>query len=91
MHEALRGHPHECSDRSVPQGCIFRLSCSQERAHALPWWRSNRWEPNSYGYHGDDGKKFHANGGGEDYGPLFTTGDIVGAGIHIQRQEIFFT
>ena len=50
-----------------------------------------RWEPNSYGYHGDDGKKFHANGAGEDYGPLFTSGDVVGAGIHVQRQEIFFT
>ena len=50
-----------------------------------------RWEPNSYGYHGDDGKKFHANGAGEDYGPVFTSGDVVGAGIHIQRQEIFFT
>ncbi len=52
---------------------------------------AHRWEPNSYGYHGDDGKKFHANGAGEDYGPLFTSGDVVGAGIHVQRQEIFFT
>ena len=50
-----------------------------------------RWEPHSYGYHGDDGKKFHSNGQGEDYGPQFTVGDIIGAGIHIQRQEMFFT
>ena len=50
-----------------------------------------RWEPHSYGYHGDDGKKFHSNGQGEDYGPQFTVGDVIGAGIHIQRQEMFFT
>ncbi|EIE19632.1 SPRY-domain-containing protein [Coccomyxa subellipsoidea C-169] len=49
------------------------------------------WEPHSYGYHGDDGKKFHQNGQGEEYGPQFTLGDVIGAGIHIQRQEIFFT
>ena len=49
------------------------------------------WEPNSYGYHGDDGKKFHANGQGENFGPPYTAGDVIGAGLHIQRQEIFFT
>ncbi|BDA46674.1 Ran-binding protein 10 [Coccomyxa sp. Obi] len=49
------------------------------------------WEQHSYGYHGDDGKKFHASGQGEDYGPHFSAGDVIGAGIHIQRQEIFFT
>ncbi len=49
------------------------------------------WEPGSYGYHGDDGKKFHANGSGEAFGPQFGAGDVVGAGLHIQRQEIFFT
>lgn len=26
-----------------------------------------------------------------DYGPTFTTGDTVGAGIHLGRQELFFT
>lgn len=50
-----------------------------------------RWEPQSYGYHGDDGKKYHANGHGDDYGPTFSTGDVVGAGVHLDRQEIFFT
>lgn len=50
-----------------------------------------RWEPHSYGYHGDDGKKFHSNGQGEEYGPHFSVGDVIGAGIHIQKQEMFFT
>jgi hypothetical protein len=35
---------------------------------------SASWEVNSYGYHGDDGKKFGANARGEAYGPTFSTG-----------------
>lgn len=50
-----------------------------------------RWEPGSYGYHGDDGHKFHGQGHGEEYGPKFGTGDTVGAGVHMGRQEMFFT
>lgn len=53
--------------------------------------RQPGWEPNSYGYHGDDGKKFHSNGLGESYGPTFTTGDVIGAGILMEKQEIFYT
>ncbi|KAG1656322.1 hypothetical protein FOA52_006653 [Chlamydomonas sp. UWO 241] len=49
------------------------------------------WEPNSYGYHGDDGKKFGGNGKGEDYGPKFGKGDTVGAAYSLSTQEIFFT
>eukprot|EP00850_Spirogloea_muscicola_P020741 SM000225S07020 [mRNA] locus=s225:120356:123276:+ [translate_table: standard] len=50
------------------------------------------WEPNSFGYHGDDGQ-FHGRGkpeGGDVQFP-FTTGDTVGAGINFVSQEIFFT
>ncbi|GLC55921.1 hypothetical protein PLESTB_001044600 [Pleodorina starrii] len=53
--------------------------------------RQPGWEIGSYGYHGDDGKKFIGSGHGEDYGPTFSTGDTVGAGIHMGRQELFFT
>lgn len=51
----------------------------------------HRWEQGSYGFHGDDGHIFHAAGVGEDYGPKWGTGDTVGAGLHLGRQEIFFT
>ncbi|KXZ54134.1 hypothetical protein GPECTOR_5g234 [Gonium pectorale] len=54
-------------------------------------WNVRRWEDGSYAYHGDDGKKFLGNGMGEPYGPTFGTGDTVGAGIHMGRQELFFT
>ena len=55
-----------------------------------------RWEPNSFGYHAEYGKKLTgvvqpSRTGGEDYGPSYTTGDVVGAGIHLERQEMFFT
>ena len=53
--------------------------------------RQPGWEPNSYGYHADDGNKFHNSGKGEDYGPSFVQGDTVGAGIHLENREIFFT
>ena len=33
-----------------------------------------RWERSSFGYHGDDGKKYHDSGRGEAYGPPFSTG-----------------
>ncbi|KAH9331513.1 hypothetical protein KI387_003621, partial [Taxus chinensis] len=50
------------------------------------------WEPNSCGYHGDDGLLYCAQGKGERFGfPTFTTGDTVGAGINYAAQDIFFT
>lgn len=55
------------------------------------------WEPNTYGYHGDDGRKYSHPGSnlrantGSEYGPTFSAGDIVGAGLNLETQEIFFT
>ena len=49
-----------------------------------------RWEPNSYGFLGEDGKKWH-NFEGYEYGSPHQSGDVIGAGIHLERQEIFFT
>lgn len=57
----------------------------------LQWVCHCSWEPNSYGYHGDDGHKFCSTGTGADYGPKFGTGDTVGACLHFRKQEIFFT
>eukprot|EP00249_Psilotum_nudum_P007140 c20336_g1_i1 orf=333-1706(+) len=53
--------------------------------------RQTGWEPNSYGYHGDDGMLYHGQGKGDNFGPTFTAGDTVGAGINYASQEIFFT
>ena len=49
------------------------------------------WYSGSYGYHGDDGKKFKGYVIDKIYGPLFTTGDTVGVGINNFNNTIFFT
>lgn len=48
------------------------------------------WTEHSYGYHGDDGRKF---GTGDSMGtwPLYSSGDVVGCGFDSNRQTIFFT
>jgi hypothetical protein len=50
----------------------------------------------SYAYRSNTGRKYDGHGGvtasrGELYGSQFTTGDVVGAGIWLSKQEIFFT
>ncbi|KAG8986218.1 hypothetical protein FRB93_005476 [Tulasnella sp. JGI-2019a] len=52
------------------------------------------WEPESWGYHGDDGNVFCGPDGPEkepSYGPKFSTGDVVGCGIDYSIQQLFFT
>lgn len=48
------------------------------------------WESNSCGYHGDDGYLYWGVGKGESFGPKFTSGDTIGAGINYLSQEFFF-
>jgi len=49
------------------------------------------WESNSCGYHGDDGQLYVDQRKGQAFGPKFTSGDIIGAGINYLSQEFFFT
>ena len=49
------------------------------------------WEEDAYGYHGDDGAKFHAFGRGTEFGPKFTTGDVIGCGINFFDGTAFYT
>ncbi|KAH7685247.1 Concanavalin A-like lectins/glucanases protein [Dioscorea alata] len=54
--------------------------------------RQPGWDIDSCGYHGDDGRLFTAEGGyGKPFGPTFSTGDTVGAGINYASKEFFFT
>lgn len=55
----------------------------------------------SYGYRGDDGKKYHGHpiqsgrpgppSAGVAYGPPFVVGDIIGCGVNYWDSTIFFT
>ena len=48
------------------------------------------WETGSYGYHGDDGRKFGNNASTGEW-PLFETGDVIGCGFAMDRRAIFYT
>ncbi|KAF9551019.1 hypothetical protein EC957_010787 [Mortierella hygrophila] len=49
------------------------------------------WEPLSWGYHGDDGNGFEGCGNGRPFGPVFTTGDVIGCGINFRNMSLFYT
>ena len=60
-------------------------------AHGVNMNKLPGWEKDSYGYHADDGHSFCTSGAGEDYGPTFTTGDVVGCGINLIQKTCFYT
>eukprot|EP00038_Savillea_parva_P031779 m.90395 g.90395 ORF g.90395 m.90395 type:complete len:431 (+) comp9858_c0_seq2:253-1545(+) len=49
------------------------------------------WEKNSYGYHGDDGNAFSCSGTGNEYGPQFTTNDVIGCCVNYFDFTCFYT
>ncbi len=49
------------------------------------------WTPGSWGYHGDDGRKFSDFEASELYGPTYGAGDVVGCGIDFMTKSAFFT
>ena len=49
------------------------------------------WEPDSWAYHGDDGKTFCCQLTGKAFGPTFTTGDTIGCGVDFVDGTAFFT
>ncbi|CAG8601628.1 2247_t:CDS:2 [Dentiscutata heterogama] len=72
-----------CGDR----GCIgIGLSKPATRLNRMPGW-----EPDTIGYHGDDGNLYCERGTGVKFGPLYTTGETVGCGINFFDKFIFFT
>ena len=49
------------------------------------------WEPESWAYHGDDGKSFCCQIQGKTFGPTFTSGDVIGCGVNFMTGCGFFT
>ncbi|KAK8192463.1 CTLH/CRA C-terminal to lish motif domain-containing protein [Phyllosticta paracitricarpa] len=62
------------------------FSGSKVALHRLPGW-----EPDSWGYHGDDGYSFCSTSSGKAYGPKFGTADVIGCGINFRTNTAFFT
>ncbi|XP_050396558.1 ran-binding protein 9 isoform X1 [Patella vulgata] len=49
------------------------------------------WDKHSYGFHGDDGNSFCSSGAGQQYGPTFTTGDVIGCCVNLVEKTCFYT
>eukprot|EP01156_Anaeramoeba_ignava_P023116 Anaeramoba_ignava/c21324_g6_i2.p1 GENE.c21324_g6_i2~~c21324_g6_i2.p1 ORF type:complete len:347 (-),score=132.23 c21324_g6_i2:230-1270(-) len=60
-------------------------------AEKVPTNRMPGWDFYSFGYHGDDGKKFESHGRGTPYGPTYTTGDIIGCCLNCINKSVFYT
>lgn len=53
--------------------------------------RSIGWEPESWAYHGDDGRCFTAQNTGRHFGPTYNQGDVIGCGVNFRDNTAFFT
>jgi Ran-binding protein 9/10 len=49
------------------------------------------WEPDSWAYHGDDGMTFNCTANGKNYGPKYSSGDVIGCGVNFRTGQAFFT
>ena len=49
------------------------------------------WDPESWAYHGDDGKTFAQTIVGKAYGPTFTSDDTIGCGVDFMDGTAFYT
>lgn len=49
------------------------------------------WEPEAWGYHGDDGRCFTGQNIGRHFGPRYNKDDVIGCGISFRDNTAFFT
>ncbi|KAK4151441.1 hypothetical protein C8A00DRAFT_35928 [Chaetomidium leptoderma] len=53
--------------------------------------RAPGWEPDSWGYHGDDGHSFASQNVGKPYAEIFGVGDTVGCLVNFRLNHALFT
>ncbi|KAK4033739.1 hypothetical protein C8A01DRAFT_49718 [Parachaetomium inaequale] len=53
--------------------------------------RAPGWEPDSWGYHGDDGHSFASQNTGKPYADIFGVGDTVGCLVNFRLNHALFT
>lgn len=68
------------------EGCVGIGLC----ANTYPQDLQPGWEEGSFGYHSDDGNKYQ-DGKNEIFGPSFGTHDVIGCGIDLITNTIFYT
>jgi len=61
------------------------------RCHFLACNALTGWQQGTFGYHEDDGNTFRGSGFGEDYGPTFTTGDVIGCALNVEQGACVYT
>jgi hypothetical protein len=59
------------------------LCSSYTRLNSFPGWTSASW-----GYHGDDSRKY-SDGTGAPYGETFGTGDVIGCKVRLNDEVVF--
>lgn len=74
----------------------FDLSCSTTigigfSSKSVSLSRAPGWEPESWGFHGDDGHIFASQNVGKHYGEPFSSGDTIGCGVNFGTGSAFFT
>eukprot|EP01112_Ceratiomyxa_fruticulosa_P015698 TRINITY_DN4655_c0_g2_i1.p1 TRINITY_DN4655_c0_g2~~TRINITY_DN4655_c0_g2_i1.p1 ORF type:complete len:855 (-),score=165.24 TRINITY_DN4655_c0_g2_i1:85-2649(-) len=95
------------TDRPIPPNCSYYFEISVKnlgRDSAIGIGFSKKfpaydialmpgWKPGSFGYHGDDGKKFGPgyHDFGREYGPVWNKDDVIGCGIDTNTSTIFYT
>lgn len=78
----------EVEIKSKSKDCAVAVGFSTAKASLE---RLPGWEPDSWAYHGDDGKTFSGEHNGRSYSQTFTAGDIIGCGINFNTGQAFFT
>ncbi len=53
--------------------------------------RAPGWEPDSWGYHGDDGNSFASQNVGKPYAEMYGVGDTIGCLVNFRLNHALFT
>ncbi|KAK9246291.1 CTLH/CRA C-terminal to lish motif domain-containing protein [Lipomyces tetrasporus] len=81
-------HAFERDDQIVNERSFIGVGfCGPKvQLNKMPGWVSDSW-----GYHGDDGNTFACQNSGKQYGPTFSTNDVIGCGVNFRNGTAFYT
>lgn len=79
---------YEITIRQKSKDCAVAVGFSSAKSSLE---RLPGWEPESWAYHGDDGKAFYGSQQGQTYSQTFGQGDTIGCGIDFNKGQSFFT